>query len=334
MSKQTLSLSVKTIAGFILFFLLLPLVLVAQDVAKDIQFTSTKDGTHQSALFYVPPGAAATEKSPCVPLLVFLHAWSDNYMSPAGNSLAEVIDESQRRGWILIAPNFRGPNDHPGACASDEAVQDVIDCVNYAKRNALVDEKRVYLLGSSGGGFMSLMMVTRAPQLWTAVSVWVPITDLVAWYKFSKATGPEWNNTYDKMMEACFGGPPDTPERIQEYLRRSPLPFLAQAKGIRIYIDSGIRDGHPRNAVPLSHSLLAFNALVRANGLADYALADTDVETITKEARIPNHLAAEREEDPLRIHKILFRRAAGPIHLTIFDGGHAFDARTGIRYFE
>ena len=115
------------------------------------------------------------------------------------------MDESRRRGWILIAPNFRGPNDHPDACASDEAVQDVIDSVDSAKRNALVDEKRVYLLGSSGGGFMSLMMAVRAPQLWTAVSVWVPITDLVAWHEFSKATGPEWNNKYDKMMEA-FGG--------------------------------------------------------------------------------------------------------------------------------
>jgi pimeloyl-ACP methyl ester carboxylesterase len=321
---------IKTLAVFIL----LPLVVAAQDIAQDIQFLSTKDGTQQPALFYVPPGAAATDKGPRVPLLVFLHAWSDNYMSPAGNSRQEVMDESRRRGWILIAPNFRGPNDHPGACASDEAVQDVIDSVDYAKKNALVDEKRVYLLGSSGGGFMSLLMATRAPQLWTAVSVWVPITDLVAWHEFSKATGPEWNNKYDKMMEACFGGPPDTPERAQEYRRRSPLPFLAQAKGIRIYIDSGIRDGHPRNAVPLSHSLLAFNALVRANGLADHALADSDVETMTNEARIPIHLAAEREEDPLRRPKILFRRAAGPVHLTIFDGGHAVDPRTGIRYFE
>jgi pimeloyl-ACP methyl ester carboxylesterase len=321
---------IKTLAVFIL----LSLVVAAQDIAQDIQFTSTKDGTQQPALFYVPPGAAATDQGPRVPLLVFLHAWSDNYLSPAGNSRKEVMDESRRRGWILIAPNFRGPNDHPGACASDEAVQDVIDSVDYAKRNALVDEKRVYLLGSSGGGFMSLLMATRAPQLWTAVSVWVPITDLVAWHEFSKATGPEWNNKYDKMMEACFGGPPDTPERAQEYRRRSPLPFLAQAKGIRIYIDSGIRDGHPRNAVPLSHSLLAFNALVRANGLADHALADSDVETMTNEARIPIHLAAEREEDPLRRHKILFRRAAGPVHLTIFDGGHAVDPRTGIRYFE
>ena len=315
---------VKTLAAIFLLSLALH--------AQDVQITSSKDGTQQPALFYVPPGAAAADNGPRVPLLVFLHAWSDEYTSPAGRT--EALDESRKRGWILIAPNFRGANNHPGACGSDEAVQDVIDSVNYAKQHALVDEKRVYLVGSSGGGFMSLLMATRAPQLWTAVSVWVPITDLAAWHEFSKATGPEWNNKYDKMMEACFGGPPDTPERAQEYRRRSPLPSLAQAKGIRIYIDSGINDGHPRNAVPLSHSLLAFNALVRANGLASYALSDADVETMTKEARIPSHLAAETENDPLRRFKILFRRSAGPVHLTVFDGGHALDIRTSIRYFE
>jgi hypothetical protein len=79
--------------------------------------------------------------------------------------------------------------------------------------------------------------------------------------------------------------------------------------------------------VPLSHSLLAFNALVRANGLANWALSDADVETMTKEARIPAHLAAEKENDPLRRFGILFRRSAGPVHLTIFDGGHAADRR-------
>jgi hypothetical protein len=136
------------------------------------------------------------------------------------------------------------------------------------------------------------------------------------------------------MMDQCFGGPPGAPDRDREYSRRSPLFSLSQAKQRRIAIDAGVNDGHGRNAVPLRHSLQAFNVLARANGAPEKALSDEDVETMTKEARIPARLAGERQDDPAREQKILFRRSAGPATLTIFDGGHSVDIRTGIRYFE
>ena len=141
-----------------------------QSSPLDVKITSSKDGAQQPALFYVP----ATGNESKVPLLIFLHSWSTDYKSAGGRD--EVLDEGRRRGWVVIIPNFRGMNDHPDACGSDLAVQDVIDSVKYAKEKARVDEKRVYLLGSSGGGHMALLMAARAPQLWTAVSAWVPIT--------------------------------------------------------------------------------------------------------------------------------------------------------------
>jgi acetyl esterase/lipase len=209
-------------------------------------------------------------------------------------------------------------------------VQDVLDSVDYARKHAAVDPKRIYLLGSSGGGYMALLMATRAPKLWAAVSAWVPIANLTTWHEFSKSKGSQ----YHKMMDACFGGPPGAPERDREYRRRSPLFFLSQARKLRIYIDAGVNDGHGNNSVPLRNSLDAFNALAKANGLPRKALSQQDVETMTNEAKIPAHLLAETQVDPKRKEKILFRRAAGPVTLTIFDGGHSFDALTGIRYFE
>jgi acetyl esterase/lipase len=209
-------------------------------------------------------------------------------------------------------------------------VQDVLDSVEYAKQHARVDDQRIYLVGGSGGGFMSLLMASRSPQLWDAVSAWVPISDLTAWHAFSRQEG----NQYSGMMEACFGGPPDTPERAAEYKRRSPLFILAQAKGIPIAIDAGLRDGHDGASVPLSNTLRAFNELAKANGHEDKMLSEDDIQVLTAEARIPGHLTSEKEEEPGRAQAVLFRRYAGPVRLTVFDGGHSTDMPAAFHWLD
>ena len=295
------------------------------DPSLDIKIASSKDGFRQPAVFYVPPGAAATANGQRVPLVVFLHSWSTDY-----KTAGPALDESKRRGWVFVGPDFRGPNETPQACASDLAVQDILDSVDYARRMARVDRKRIYLVGSSGGGHMALLMATRAPALWSAVSTWVPITDLAAWYAFSKAT----NSQYYQMMDKCFGGPPDTPEKAAEYRRRSPLFYLARAKGLRIAIDSGLRDGHAGAAVPLSQTLLGFNELARANGLPEKALSLEDIDILTRESRIPSNLAGEKQDEPGRMQAVLFRRTAGPVRLTLFDGAHSTDIPTSFRWLD
>jgi pimeloyl-ACP methyl ester carboxylesterase len=295
------------------------------DPSLDIAIVSSKDGSSQRAIFYMPPGAAAGAPGPEVPLLVFLHSWSTDY-----KTVGPALEEAKRRGWGFVGPNFRGPNETPEACASDLATQDILDSVAYARRQAHIDPKRIYLVGSSGGGHMSLLMATRAPELWAAVSVWVPITDLASWYEFSKATGSQ----YHQMMDKCLGGPPDTPERAAEYRRRSSLFFLKRAKGLPIAVDSGLRDGHSGNAVPLSQSLLAFNELARANGFPDKALSLEEIDIFTRESRVPANLAGEKEPEAGRKEAVLFRRTAGPVRLTIFDGGHSVDVPTSFRWLD
>jgi acetyl esterase/lipase len=120
------------------------------DSGADVRIESSKDGTQQPALLYIPPGAAAADRGARIPLLVFLHSWSTDYKTTGG--VAEAVGECRRRGWAFLSPDFRGVNDHPEACASDLAVQDILDSIEYAKQQARLDEKRIYLLGSSGGG--------------------------------------------------------------------------------------------------------------------------------------------------------------------------------------
>lgn len=284
---------------------------------EQVSIRSTLDDAEQPALFATPATAGAEDAKP-VPLLVSLHSWSADYRRY--DSYAGALAACGQRGWAFISPDFRGPNRGPDACASDLAVQDVLDAVEYARNHTRIDDRRIYLLGGSGGGHMALVMATRAPAVWAAVSAWVPITDLAEWHRFSSARG----SRYALDIEACCGGPPGDPVRDLEYRRRSPLFHLADAVGVPIDIQTGIHDGH-HGSVPVTHSLRAFNALARANGAADAQLTDAERMTIADEARVPDHIASEPVDEPERTCPVLFRRSAGPVRLTLFDGGHVFD---------
>jgi pimeloyl-ACP methyl ester carboxylesterase len=242
-----------------------------------------------------------------VPLLVFLHSWSGSIEQGP-----PWIAQAKKMGWALVAPDFRGPNRRLEACASDLAVQDVLDAVEHARREARIDETRIYLVGGSGGGHMALMMAARAPQVWAGVSSWCPITDLAAWHAESSAR----KNNYARMMEQSCGGPPG-PATEAEYRRRSPLFHLAAAKGVPIDISTGIHDGHT-GSVPVSHTLRAFNALAAE----ERRLPEADIASLVRDRGIPEGLRSEKQDDPERAKAVLFRRVSGNARVTLFEGGH------------
>lgn len=297
------------------------MLLAAAARAGEVTIPSSLDGAPQAAILDVPG-----ETNP-KPLLVHVHSWSSDYRT--SSHFAELREACARKGWVFLSPDFRGPNRRPEACASDLAVQDVLDAVLYAFRQTQVDPARVYLTGGSGGGHMSLVLAHRAPDLWAAVSAFVPITDLAAWHRFAKDKGLR----YAAMIEACVGGEPGAWQPDAELRRRSPLFHLAAARGVPIDIQAGIQDGHT-GSVPVSHSLLAFNALAEANGLPERKLDEEAIRFVTREARVPPHLAAEREDESERRHRVLFRRAAGPARVTLFEGGHDTDFGAALTFLE
>ena len=123
---------------------------------------------------------------------------------------------------------------------------------------------------------MALVMASRAPDLWAGVSAWVPISDLTAWHSESLAR----KNRYAAMLEKCCGGPP-TPSTEAEYRSRSPLFHLAAAARVPLDINTGIHDGHT-GSVPVSHSLLAFNALASASALPERRVSDSDIDKLAR----------------------------------------------------
>jgi dipeptidyl aminopeptidase/acylaminoacyl peptidase len=303
---------------------LLSAAAVAARPAGVEEFTtkSSLDGEVQHVSLVPPRGTAPA------PLVVHLHSWSAHYNR--SSEIEVAIAECAARGWALISPDFRGPNDRPKACASKFAVQDVLDAVAHVRGSHSINSRRIYLLGGSGGGHMTLVMASAQPKFWAAASSWVPIVDLAAWYLFSKQQG----SRYYQMLERCCGGSPgSSPAADAEYRSRSPLFHLARAAGLPIDIEVGIHDGHT-GAVPVSQSLRAFNALAAANGKADKQIENAAIDSITREEKLPSGLVSETAEEKGRKRAALFRRTAGPARLTIFEGGHETDFRTAIQWLE
>jgi acetyl esterase/lipase len=273
---------------------------------KEIKYVSSADSTLQPALFYAPNAA-----DKAAPLLVALHTWSGNYRQKMSIQYAE---HCIKNGWVFIHPNFRGPNRTPQATGSDLVVADIISVVDCAKDNAGVDPNRIYLAGASGGGYTALLMAGRAPHIWAAVSAWVPIADLQAWYSECRKSGRRYA---DDIVKSCGGVPNANAGVDRQYKKRSPITYLHKAVGLPLDINAGITDGHT-GSVPVSHSLRAFNLVAAQKD----RISEEDIKFFTEKAQVPPHLKAELNDPAYGKKAPLFRRSSGKARVTIFDGGH------------
>ncbi|MGN6136248.1 MAG: alpha/beta hydrolase family protein [Aureliella sp.] len=283
---------------------------------RAIQYRSSADDTLQPALFYDPGGDQPK------PLLIALHSWSGDYTqaNPAYGLWCIA------KGWVLMHPNFRGPNLRPEACGSELAVQDIVSAVEHAKKTCAIDESRIYLIGASGGGYASLLMAGRAPEIWAGVSAWCSIYDLQAWHAETRAR----KLRYAEMLEkVCGGAPGASPEVDQQYRLRSASTWLHRAGQVHLSINTGITDGH-NGSVPISHTLHAFNSVAAP---ADRIPEDT-IRKLMQSPEMPSDLRQDIN-DPLFARKpALFRRTSGNARVTLFQGGHEIVYEAGLAWLE
>lgn len=264
-----------------------------------IEVRSSADGSLQPSYLYLPPRPARP-----APLAVLLHTWSFDLEQRD----TTVEAEARARGWILLAPNFRGRNDHAQACGSSTAQQDILDAVAWIRNHYQVDSRRIYLLGLSGGGYMTMLMAGRHPGPWAAASAWVGISDLRDWYTAHSG------DQYGEMMRACFGGSPGASDSTAaEFRARSPLTYLSPRHRVPMDLAAGRFD----STVAVSHTLRAFQAL------APGVLANADIDALSRPGPgLPRPTAADTASDPLLGRRIFLRRVARHSRVTIFEGGH------------
>lgn len=276
----------------------------------EIVVASSLDKTDQPSRLWVPNAAQREAR----PLLVLLHSWSGDYTQDNSRWQREAV----KRDWIYLHPNFRGRNDHPEACGSPLARQDILDAVEWVIAHCRVDQRRIYLAGVSGGGHITMLMAGRHPERFSAASAWVGISDLAEWHRFHVQDGVAGN--YARMLAACCGGAPgDSAAVDREYRDRSPLTWLQSATSLPLDLNAGVSDGKT-GSVPIHHTLRAFNVVAAAGG--GQTISDAEMDDLWEHGRLSGPQPGDTAEDALYGRAIYLRRTARQARVTIFDGGH------------
>ena len=290
-----------------------------EESVREITFFSEADGSMQPALFCPAQGDGPR------PLVVALHTWS--YGMAGGGE--KFFPGCAKRNWHCIYPEFRGPNWRPEACGSDLVVSDLAGAVAYVKANYPVDDSRVFLVGGSGGGHASLLLAGRHPELWTAAAAWCPISDIAKWH--DSCLKVERDKAYSEHIRlACGGDPSKDAAAYGEAMKRSPVTYLAAARGKTIIdIGTGIHDGHT-GSVPVSQSIEAFNLLAAGPD----RIGEADIEYMVRHEAVPEHLRFDGEDPAYGEHRVLMRRVSGMVRLTIFEGGHDILPGASLGFFD
>lgn len=272
------------------------------DVFQLVKIISSKDGNLQKAYFL-----AATGKSP---LLVSLHTWSGDFSQT--DPLAEL---ALKYGWNYIHPDFRGPNRTKKSCLSPFVIADVDDAIQYAIDNSNVDMENIFVVGASGGGYVTLGSYLKTEHKIKTFLSWVPISDLSAWYYQSLSLS---NEQYAEDILTCTSLDSKILDK-ESARKRSPIYWEVPPKSnSRLEIFAGINDGHEGGgSVPISHSLLFFNRLV-----SDYGFSDSRIDDLMLTNLLTRGYETEKNYKKIGDRKIIYQNLTPKISITIFDGGH------------
>lgn len=271
---------------------------------SQVEIPSAVDGHIQMAYMY------AAKTSDPAPLVVSLHTWSGDYTQE--DPLSELC---RSRDLNYIHPDFRGVNNTVNACCSELAISDIDEAISYAIENANVDPSRIYVIGTSGGGYATLAVFMKSKHKIRKFSAWVPISDLEAWYQESYIRG----NKYAFDILGCTNSE-DSILNVAVARARSPILWstpLGKLDHSELYIHTGIYDGI-QGSVPITHSINFYNKVLSDLGEGDTSNFVSDHEKLS----LLEYRSALGEFGKIADREVFLRKEAGNVKLVVFEGNH------------
>ncbi len=239
-----------------------------------------------SALAYVPNNIQRNGKYPAI---VYIHG------GPAAqsvNSFNRFIQYMVNQGYVVIAPNYRGSTGYGKAFTEGNRgdpgggdLRDNLDAAEWIKKSPFVDPKKLIVMGGSYGGYMTMMAVTKAPELWAAG---VAIVPFVNWFTEIANEDPLLQQ-YD---HAWWGDPAKNKAMYED---RSPINFVDQIKAPLLLLAGG---NDPR--CPKEESQQVADAIKKRGGSVQLKIFQNEGHGF---ARVENQIDAyQKVSDFLKVH--------------------------------
>lgn len=247
----------------------------------------SKDGKWTiSALVYVPYNLPHNPEHPAI---VYVHGGPTAQTMNAFNRFVQYM---ANQGYIVIAPNYRGSTGYGKEFQQANLfdmgggdLQDVLAGADWIKQTGYVDPKKLILMGGSYGGYMTMMGVTKAPELWAAG---VPIVPFVNWFT-------EIQNEDPVLQQSDLATMGDLVKNKALYEDRSPINFVDQIKA-PLYLLAGGND--PR--CPKEEAQQVVDAVKKRGGVVEYKVYENEGHGF---AKVENQIDAyKRVADFLKAH--------------------------------
>src|SRR5580704_6214082 len=223
----------------------------------------SKDGKWTiSAFVYVPYNLPHKAEHPAI---VYVHGGPT---AQTMNTFNRFVQYMANQGYIVIAPNYRGSTGYgkefQHANLFDMGggdLQDILASADWIQQTGYVDPKKLILMGGSYGGYMTMMGVTKAPELWAAG---VPFVPFVTWFT-------EIQNEDPVLQQSDLATMGDPEKNKSLYEDRSPINFVDQIKA-PLYLLAGGHD--PR--CPKTEAQQVVDAIKKRGGVVEYKVYENE----------------------------------------------------------
>ena len=194
------------------------------------------DGVDVPALLYRPhKNLKDIEKNR--PAIVNIHGGPDWLYQMIWNPFMSYLAS---KGWTVLAPNYRGSTGYgrDWKIASRYKMgkvdtEDIIAGAEYLVRENFSHPARIIATGRSHGGYLTMMCLTKRPDLWAGGSAVVPFLNLFSSHEEARQDLKHWNiENFGDPVENHDSWKEGSPFFFLEKIK-APVQFIASANDIR-----------------------------------------------------------------------------------------------------